>query len=405
MKPIRLAVIFDQHIRAGGGYQQALNAALQTCEFSADICTPIFFTTHKSNLATLASLGIQAEFIQLSFSLKTQTYFNRFLSLALGSKLSKFFDLRSPFENFLLQRNIDLVYFLSPSSLALHLYDINFLITVWDLSHRDTPEFPEVRSNREFQKRELLYSTILPRSTAIFVDSELGKKNIVQRYGIDAYRVHALPFQPAVATRHILSSNNPKPIDIHAKYNLNSYVFYPAQFWPHKNHVYLLEGLLALEQLHGVRIGAIFSGGDQGNLAYVKDYVCKIGLQDRVRFLGFVKNEEIPELYRQSLALVMPSYFGPTNLPPLEAFSLGVPVLYSDNAGMRDQVGDAALLMDLHNPASMANHLKNLIDHPTLCARLIESGKKRLHDIDSVDRLGILIKVIQEFRWKRLTWR
>ena len=55
-------------------------------------------------------------------------------------------------------------------------------------------------------------------------------------------------------------------------------------------------------------------------------------------------------LYKESIALVMPSYFGPTNIPPLEAFNLGVPVLYSDLPGLKDQVGDAALLLDLNKP-------------------------------------------------------
>ena len=53
----------------------------------------------------------------------------------------------------------------------------------------------------------------------------------------------------------------------------------------------------------------------------------------------------------------MPTYFGPTNIPPLEAFALGVPVLYSDLPGLKDQVGDSALLLDLNNPESMAQHM------------------------------------------------
>jgi len=159
-----------------------------------------------------------------------------------------------------------------------------------------------------------------------------------------------------------------------------------------------------LEQRHGLHIGAIFSGGDQGNLAYVKSYVRNVHLEDRVRFVGFVENEEIPELYRQSVALVMPSYFGPTNLPPLEAFELGVPVLYSDKAGLRDQVGDAALLMDLNDPASLASHLKKLIDDPQLRMRLIEAGKERLKYFDSMDRVGILKRVLEDFRSRRQAW-
>ena len=183
------------------------------------------------------------------------------------------------------------------------------------------------------------------------------------------------------------------------------YVFYPAQFWAHKNHVYLLEGLHALEHRYGLKVGAIFSGYDEGNLAYIKNRVFVLGLEDRIRFADFVSSQEIPELYLQSIALVMPTYFGPTNLPPLEAFVLKVPVLYSDIAGLRDQVGDAGLLMNLKDPTSMAEHLKNLINDEYLRNRLIESGQKRLTYLDSIDRIKILKNVIENFQRKRMCWK
>jgi len=405
MRPIRLAVIFDQQIRAGGGYQQALNAALLTKNLSEHMVQTFFFTTLEENVSTLVGHGIQAEPIQLSFFQRARTYLRRLVTGARILKLLKRLERYSPFERRLIQQNIDLVYFLAPSSWARDLDEINYITTVWDLCHRDDPEFPEVRWNRQFEARERNYRALLPRATAIFVDSELGKKNVVHRYGIDEERVHVMPFQAAAATRESKETGSRSSIDVRAKYHLDvPNVFYPAQFWAHKNHVYLLEGLRALEQQYGLRIGAIFSGGDQGNLAYVKSYVRKLDLEDRVLFVGFVENEEIPELYRQSVALVMPSYFGPTNLPPLEAFELGVPVLYSDKAGLRDQVGDAALLMDLSDPVSMADHLKNLIEDPGLRSKLVEAGKERLKYFDSMDRVGILKRVLEDFRRRRQTW-
>jgi len=406
MRSIRLAVIFDQKIRAGGGYQQALNAALLTRELRSDVCEPIFFTTLEENINMLAGYGIQAELIQFSFLMKARTYLRRLITGARVLKLLKQLERYSPFERRLVERKVDLVYFLAPSSWARHLDEINYITTVWDLCHRDDPEFPEVRWNREFEAREKSYRALLPRATAIFVDSGLGKKNVVHRYGIDEGRVHVMPFQAAAATRESPSSDSRSSIDVRMKYNLDvPYVFYPAQFWAHKNHVYLLEGLRVLEQRYSLRIGAIFSGGDQGNLVYVKSYVRKLNLEDRVRFVGFVDNQEIPEFYRQSLALVIPSYFGPTNLPPLEAFELSVPVLYSDKAGLRDQVGDAALLIDLNDPDSLADHLKNLIDDSQLRMRLVEAGKERLKYFDSMDRVGILKRVLEDFRWRRRTWQ
>jgi glycosyltransferase involved in cell wall biosynthesis len=310
----------------------------------------------------------------------------------------------TPFEKYFISKQIDLIYFLSPSGWVSDLEKINYITTVWDLCHRDDPEFPEVRLNREFEGREQNYQSILPKAVAVFVDSLMGKENVIRRYGVDRVRTYVMPFQAAIATQN-LNELNQKKINISKKYDLDvPYVFYPAQFWAHKNHIYLLEGLHALEKEHNLKVGAIFSGGDQGNITHVKNYVHQLRLEERVRFVGFVKNEEIPDLYCQSIALVMPTYFGPTNLPPLEAFALRVPVLYSDKAGLRDQVGDAALLMDLSDPSSMANHLKALIEDESVRNALINSGTLQLENLNSLDRVGILKIVIEKFRWRRVCW-
>ena len=405
MRPIRLGVIFDQQIRAGGGYQQALNAALLTRELSKELVDITFFTFLPENISTLATYGIDAVTIHLSLYAKLKAFLKKRIA---DSRLLNFIrkiERQSPLEKQLVEHEIDLVYFLSPSNWAQSLERLNYITTVWDLCHRDHPEFPEVRWNRQLESRDRNYNEILPRATAVFVDSELGKENVVRRYRVDLERIHIIPFQAAELIRHDLDTNAKIQLNICEKYRLDiPYVFYPAQFWAHKNHVYLLEGLYVLQETYGIRIGAIFAGGDQGNLSYIEAYVRKLGLQDRIRFAGFVANEEIVALYRQSIALVMPSYFGPTNLPPLEAFQLGVPVLYSDRVGLRDQVGDAALVMDLKDPNSMALHLKNLIEDKQLRRRLIAAGFERVRHIDAFDRVGVLQKVILDFRWRRLTW-
>lgn len=401
MKAIRLGVVFDQEIRSGGGYQQALNAALLVRELPTNVVEAIFFSTLQKNIPTLASHGIKAQLLRLSFFEKIRIYLRRHITNAHLLRLVESIERYSPFERILVNHQIDLVYFLSPTIWARNLERLNYITTVWDLCHRDDPEFPEVRWSRNFEARDRNYAAILPRAAAIFVDSELGKKNTSRRYGVDQERIHILPFQAAEATqREVDSSMSPSE-----KYQLDlPYVFYPAQFWAHKNHVYLLEGLRLLEDQYDKRVGVIFSGGDKGSQAYIESYVSILGLQDRVRFAGFVSNDEIVLLYRHSIALVMPSYFGPTNLPPLEAFQLGVPVLYPNKAGLREQVGDAALLMDLKNPQSMALHLKNLIEDKCLARRLIAAGYERLKFFESFDRVGVLQKVIEDFSWRRLCW-
>lgn len=405
MKPIRLGVVFEQKINVGGGYQQALNAALLLKELSVDSVEVVYFTTIRSNVKTLLNYGISARFLNISLSEKVRACLYRNIRNTRLFKLARVFENDNPTEKPFLREKIDLVYFLGPSKWARDLEKLNYITTVWDLCHRDYPEFPEVRWDRQFDTRDINYREILPKAVAILVDSELSRFNLVRRYGLDEERIHVMPFQAAQTTRNYVEPGGCNETSIHDKYDLSiPYVFYPAQFWAHKNHIYLLEGLKRLDEKFNLRIGAIFSGGDFGNLLYVRKYVAKLGLNDRVRFAGFVSDSEVPELYRQSLALVMPTYFGPTNLPPLEAFQLGVPVLYPDKLGLRDQVGDAALLMDLKDPGTMAEHLKSLIADEKLRDGLIQAGRARLEYFESLDRIKILRTIIEEFRWKRACW-
>ena len=405
MRSIRLAVIFDQQIHAGGGYQQALNAALLIRGLPSDLVDVVYFSTQKENIATLSLYGMKTVYIDLSFFKKVRMYVRRNLYDPRLLRFFKLFERYSPFEQQLIKNKIDLVYFLSPSSWANSLDELNYITTVWDLCHRDNPEFPEVRWSRQLEARDRNYLAIFPRAVAIFVDSEHGRTNLVRCYGIDKDRVHVMPFQASAALRWNVAKVVRGNINVVEKYALDvPYVFYPAQFWAHKNHVYLLQGLRTLEMRHSLKVGAIFAGGDKGNRTYIENYVRGLGLESRVRFAGFVSDEEIFELYRQSLALVMPTYFGPTNLPPLEAFELGVPVLYPDKAGLREQVGDAAMLMDLKDPGSMADNLRRLIFDEQLRAQLIRRGKMRTEIYNSVDRVAILRSVIEEFRCRRLCW-
>jgi glycosyltransferase involved in cell wall biosynthesis len=402
---VRLAVIFDQEIRVGGGYQQALNAALLVRQLPRDLVEALFFTPFEETAKTLALKEVEVVCFKYGLLFRL---LNVLRTRILHPRFQGFCDrvgLRNPLEKLLQTHRIDLVYFLSPCGWAAHLESTNYITTVWDLCHRDHPVFPEVRAGGVLNSRDRNLNSILPGAVGILVDSEISRCNMVRRYGIDEARIHVMPFQASVSSRNPEHSGESIQLDVRGKYKLDTpYVFYPAQFWAHKNHVYILEGLQVLEKIYGLRVGAIFSGGDMGNLEHIKKCVAQSGLADRVRFSGFVSNEEIPCLYRQSVALVMPTYFGPTNLPPLEAFELGVPVLYSDLPGMREQVGDAALLLDLTNPGSLADHLVALMGSESLRNRLIRAGKDRLDEFAKCNRVGVLQTVIEDFRVKRLCW-
>ena len=136
----------------------------------------------------------------------------------------------------------------------------------------------------------------------------------------------------------------------------------------------------------------------------VERQVQALGLSARVRFLGLVPDEDVPALYEAALALVMPAYSGPTNLPPLEAVTLGCPVIYSDLPEFREQMGNAALYCDLDDPASLADHLASLIEEPLLLDRLREAGRKMAAEIGEIDYGQILNPVFDDYAYLSRRW-
>ena len=152
---------------------------------------------------------------------------------------------------------------------------------------------------------------------------------------------------------------SPSEVSIKDKYKIkNDYIFYPANFWAHKNHMYILKAIKILREEENINIDVVFSGSAEGNLKYILDKAKEFKIDDLIHYIGFVPNEEVPSLYKQSLSLVMPTYLGPTNIPPLEAFAYKTPVCYSDMPSFREQVGDSVFFLDLSDPYSL---VKNLI--------------------------------------------
>ncbi|MHB8204828.1 MAG: glycosyltransferase family 4 protein [Desulfomonilaceae bacterium] len=368
---MKVAAYLDQKIHSGGGFQQSLNAALQI----QDICVGMYefsvYTSIKSNIKVFEGLGIRG--IYCPESLLDKLFVVAPFSTVLH-QLVGLIGLVSSFEKRLIRDGVDLVYFLAPSRKAPSMQSLNYIFTVWDICHRDFPEFPEVRSFGTFERRELLYKSSLGKAYLVIADSNELRQKIQSYYSIDPDRILLIPFRPplecASATDDISNS------EVLSQYNINpGYLFYPAQFWSHKGHVRLLEAIAIFREKNGYAPSCVFCGGDKGNLEAVSRVADKLCLVESVKFLGFVPSQQIPALYRSASALVMPTYFGPTNLPPLEGLSVGVPVIYPRH--LKEQCGDAAIYFDVDDSASLCEAIEKVLLEKEKNHRP-EAGRKKL---------------------------
>ncbi len=298
---------------------------------------------------------------------------------------------------------VELMIYPSPRPLAFETR-IPYIMAIHDLQHRLQPEFPEVSANGEWERREYLFRNAARYATLLLADSAVGKEDILNfygAYGITPDRIKVLPFLPA----HFLTVEIPpeERARVRSKYALpERYLFYPAQFWPHKNHARIVQALGLLKQQYGEQIPVVFCGSHSAEsvrrrtLNEVLALVRRLRLESGVHYLGHVPDEDMSGLYAEAAALVMPTFFGPTNIPFLEAWAFGCPVLTSDIRGIREQVGDAAVLVDPRSVEAIADGIHRLWNDDALRRSLTERGGQRLARYTPEDYRRRLIDALQE---------
>jgi glycosyltransferase involved in cell wall biosynthesis len=394
---MKIIAIIEKPITSGGGFNQALNAIEQMNRISVDKFDFSVVTPTKENIYSLKKLNIKTSYVGI-------TIFDKILSRLFtgpiwGQILAKL-KIVGPFEKQLIKQNCDLVYFVEQSSRAESIQNLNFIETVHDLCHQDQLEFPEVRKFGKFIRRERVFQNTLKRAFIVMVDSEELAVKINLRYGVDRDRIVNMPFSPSPFLNETKASDS---ADILKLYKLDyGYFFYPAQFWAHKNHYRIIEAVKLLHQ-EGKQCRVVFVGGDKGNYDFLDRLIRGYGLGKHVQSLGFLPAEHMRALYENCQAVIMPTYFGSTNLPPLEAWLMGKPLIYSKLCS--EQAGNAALLIDPDDTNSVADAMKSMLDE-SISKKYKKNGYERLKQISTMRKISesnLSAKLLQ-FEQKMKCW-
>jgi glycosyltransferase involved in cell wall biosynthesis len=280
---------------------------------------------------------------------------------------------------------------------------VPYIATVWDLAHRVHPYFPEVSvTGWRWEDRENRYRTLLLRAACIVTGTGAGKEEIIKYYQVPDHLVKVVPFPIPSFFLHrakdlLVPANKVSQIQ-------GRYLFYPAQFWPHKNHVGLLLALKIMREKYGMDLKLVLTGSDLGNLEYVRGKIRELNMDDQVTILGFVDKDVLVDLYKNAFALVFPTFFGPDNLPPLEAFAMGCPVIASAVSGAQEQLGDAAILFDPKDPEEIALKVKILYDDPTKREEMIRKGRLKAESLTIHSYVSQVLSFVDEFAPIRRCW-
>ena len=241
------------------------------------------------------------------------------------------------------------------------------VVTVHDLNYRAHPE-------AHFGVRALGMRVLVPaaarRSRRVIVPSRATGDDVVRHLRVPAARVDVVP----EALGHPLATPDRSPEQVRADLGAGGrrLLLTVSAKRPHKNLMRLLGALNRLED--GRRPLLVLPGYATQHEDELRTRVAQLGLQTDVRFLGWISDAELEGLYRAADAFVFPSLSEGFGLPVLEAMARGVPVASSSRTSLAEVAGDAALLFDAEDEASIAGAIERLLGDEQLAARLRAAG-------------------------------
>jgi glycosyltransferase involved in cell wall biosynthesis len=262
-----------------------------------------------------------------------------------------------------------------PSHVLPALHPQRSVVTVHDLGYRYFPQ-----AHRAFDRAYLDLSTRFnARSAAhVLADSQATKGDLVRFAGVEAHKVTVVhlgrdeTLAPVTDAQRLADVQQRLGIRRHGEPAAPTIV-YVGTLQPRKNLVRLVDAFaLARQQRPDLRL---VLAGQRGWLADpIFQRVEALGLQDAVRFPGFVADADLPALLSGALCFAFPSLHEGFGFPVLEAQACGAPVLAANTSSLPEVAGDGALLVDPLDTDAIAAGLVRLAFDDDLRARLRSAG-------------------------------
>ena len=258
------------------------------------------------------------------------------------------------------KQDIKIIFYPLPASPVIN--GMPYILNNWDLGHYSTYAFPEITGDNGFNSRNDWYVNVVPSALMTFCETEAGKKELEQYLRINPDKLKVLPMFASDAFLNMQVTNDEQlQILRHNGLQSEKFFFYPAQFWAHKNHYNLIKAFQKFIAVYP-DFKLVLCGSDKGNASYIKQLVSRLSLSDNIIFSGFIDEIYLYTLYTNATAMIMPTFFGPSNIPPIEAMHLGCPVLCSATEGHKELLGDSAVYFDPADDFSIFESMKLIMD-------------------------------------------
>ena len=244
------------------------------------------------------------------------------------------------------------------------------LLTVHDLIHRT---FPDAHEGLRARALSVLMPLGVRRSHRLIAISRATRNDLVELLHEPPDKIDVIP-QGVDAPHPELALPEPE-LRAQLQAGDRPIAFSLSAKRPHKNLPRLLE---ALAQIPADRRPLlVIPGYRTWHEDELREHARVLGIEDDVRFLGWVSQAEIEGLYEASALFVFPSYYEGFGLPVLEAMQRGLPVACSNRTSLPEVAGGAALMFDPDKPAEIAGTMERLLNGGAEVDRLRAAGHER----------------------------
>ena len=374
---MKIAILLESNYSGGGSFTHQVTTASEMIKYLGKSNEITIYTHLPGNLKILHNLQIP------TILFKNKIYDKILIKLSVYKFfriILKLLNCQINIEKILLNNKTDVIFFPSASNTIYALNKINFIFHLLDLEHWKHSIYPEI-TKKEFIYREKLYFYSLKKSLLNITNHKLIKKQIINHYKTNAKKINVIPY---ATQKNFFKKNTNKQIFFNKKYKkLKDYFFYPAQIWGHKNHLIILKAAKILQD-KGYDIKFIFSGKDRGHKKILENYIKQHSI-DNIIFTGFLPNDEMDYVYKNSKAIIFTSFFGPNTLVSLETWRYKKPLIY--NRKLSDCPKDTAILIDPKNPNSVSNAIIDIINKKYK-DKFITNGISQLKLIEQQNKNG-----------------
>jgi glycosyltransferase involved in cell wall biosynthesis len=249
------------------------------------------------------------------------------------------------------------------------------VVTVHDLNmYLNWPSW--FRSRRLLRWADMAVQTPFAVRAAdrIITDSEFSKGSICRILRVDPDRVVVIPLAPDAFFDEEPSSTEIE--EARATTGGAPFVLYVGVLSPQKNLGMLIKAFAA-SSLRAAGVRLVLAGSDGGHGRALRAEAAASGVADRVQLTGFVSKPLLRALYRQALAVVLPSHGEGFGLPLVEAMASGAPVLAANRQSLPEVVGDAGCLFEPDDVSGLADQLSLLLADPAFRRGLVARGRAR----------------------------